>query len=193
MPPRSLILATRNSHKVREFERLLGPAAIAVAPLPEGIVMPAEEADTFAGNALPKARAAAAATGLCTIADDSGLEAAALGGSPGVHSARYAGPDATDAENLAKLIDEAAAGSDLRYVCALAMVDPSRELEVVFSGTCSGVRAPHPRGVGGFGYDPIFLPHGSARTMAELSDAEKDAISHRGSAARELIRWLEER
>jgi XTP/dITP diphosphohydrolase len=193
MQPRSLLLATRNAHKASEFERLLRPAGIVVAPLPEGVVVPPEDADTFAGNALVKARAAAAATGLATIADDSGIESEALGGRPGILSARYAGPRATDAENRAKLIDEAPAGSALRYVCALALVDPAERVEVVFSGTCSGVRAPHPRGEGGFGYDPIFLADGSARTIAELTEGEKDAISHRGAAARELIRWLRQR
>jgi XTP/dITP diphosphohydrolase len=193
MAPRWLILATRNAHKVREFERLLAPAGIAIVPLPDDVVLPPEEADTFAENALPKARAAAAATGAASIADDSGIEAEALGGRPGVHSARFAGPDATDAQNLAKLIEAAPAGSGLRYVCALALVDPIEGVEVVLSSTCAGTRASHPSGEGGFGYDPIFLPEGSARTMAELSDAEKDAISHRGGAARELIAWLEAR
>jgi len=191
-PPSSLLLATRNAHKLREFNRLLAPAQIAVAPLPEDVVLPPEEGDTFADNALPKARAAAAATGQIAIADDSGIEAAALDGRPGVRSARYAGPGATDQDNLDKLMREAPVGSALRYVCALAYVDPGSGLERVVFGYCRGRLAAEARGSHGFGYDPAFLPDGSedGRTMAELSDAEKDAISHRAGAVAELLRWL---
>jgi len=191
-PPSSLLLATRNAHKLREFNRLLAPAQIAVAPLPEDVVLPPEEGDTFADNALPKARAAAAATGQIAIADDSGIEAAALDGRPGVRSARYAGPGATDQDNLDKLMREAPVGSALRYVCALAYVDPGSGLEHVVFGYCRGRLAAEARGSHGFGYDPAFLPDGSedGRTMAELSDAEKDAISHRAGAVAELLRWL---
>ena len=114
-----MILATRNAHKLREFERLLAPAQIAVRALPEGIELPPEVGETFAANALPKAQAAAAATGQLTIADDSGIEAEALGGRPGVRSARYAGPDASDEENLAKLEREVPAGQRAAVrVCA---------------------------------------------------------------------------
>jgi XTP/dITP diphosphohydrolase len=184
---RSLVLATRNVHKIREFERLLEPAGIAVEPLPEGIELPPEDGRTFADNALPKARAAAAATLRVAIADDSGIESEALGGAPGVRSARYAGERATDQENLEKLLREAPAGSGLRYVCALAYVDPAGE-ERLFFGYSEGRVAEHPRGVRGFGYDPAFLING--KTMAELPDSEKDAISHRGEAARAMIDWL---
>ncbi len=190
---RSLVLATRNPHKVREFERLLAPAAIRVARLPEAVALPPEVGKTFAANALPKARSAAAATGRVAIADDSGIEAEALEGRPGVRSARYAGEHASDAENLHKLIAEAPAGSRLRYVCALAYVDPVDGTERVFFGTCTGRLAEAPRGAGGFGYDPAFLPDGdeyAGRAMAELSDAEKDRISHRARAVGELVRWL---
>src|ERR671934_1174265 len=114
----TLILATRNPHKVRELAGLLAPHEI--EPLPEGIELPPETGETFADNALIKARAAAEATGRTSIADDSGIEAAALGGAPGVRSARFAGPRATDAENLARLRSEAPSGSGLRYVCVLA-------------------------------------------------------------------------
>ena len=191
-PTSSLLLSTRNPHKLREFNRLLAPAQIAVVPLPDGVVLPPEEGDTFADNALPKARAAAAATGQVAIADDSGIEAAALGGRPGVRSARFAGPDATDEENLDKLMREAPVGSTLRYVCALAYVDPGSGLERVVFGYCRGRLAGEARGSHGFGYDPAFLPDGDYgdRTMAELSDAEKDAISHRAGAVAELLRWL---
>ena len=190
--PRSLILATRNPHKLREFGRLLAPAGIEVVPLPDEVVLPPEDGETFADNALPKARTAASATGRPAIADDSGIEAAALDGRPGVYSARYAGPAATDDENLAKLMREAPAGGALRYVCALAYVDPESGVEQLFFGYCSGRLAAEPRGDGGFGYDPVFLADGdpSGRTMSELSDTEKDRVSHRGAAVSELLDWL---
>jgi XTP/dITP diphosphohydrolase len=187
-----LTLGTRNPHKVKEIERLLAPAGIDVRPLPEGIELPPEVGLTFAENAVPKARRAAEATGGPAVADDSGIEAQALGGAPGVRSARYAGPGASDEENLAKLLAEVPAGDRLRYVCALAYVDPATGRERVFTGECWGHLASEPRGSGGFGYDPVFVPDGEwqGRTMAELSDAEKDAISHRGHAVRQLIDWL---
>jgi XTP/dITP diphosphohydrolase len=185
-----LVLATRNADKAREFAALLAPHE--VQALSSDVELPPETGATFADNALGKARAAATATGRPAIADDSGIEAAALGGAPGVHSARYAGDDATDAENLAKLLREAPAGSALAYVCALAHVDPATGAERVFEGRCTGRLAAQPRGTGGFGYDPAFVPDEGedGRTMAELSPAEKDAISHRGRAARALLAWL---
>jgi XTP/dITP diphosphohydrolase len=187
-----LVLATRNAHKLREFATLLMPHEIVA--LPADVVLPPETAATFAGNALAKARAAARATGLATIADDSGIEAQALGGAPGVRSARYAGEDATDQENLDKLLREAPAGSPLAYVCALAFVDAEGGEQLV-DGRCTGTLDPNPRGDGGFGYDPAFLPDDIAdgRTMAELDPSEKDAISHRGRAARELLALLDGR
>ena len=185
-----LVLATRNEHKAREFAVLLAPHEIVA--LPAGVTLPPETGDTFAANALEKARTAAAATGLPAIADDSGIEAAALGGAPGVRSARYAGEDASDQENLDKLLREAPAGSPLAYVCALAYVDAAGAEQLV-EGRCSGTLAAEPRGDGGFGYDPAFLPDDlpDGRTMAELAPAEKDAISHRGRAARALLALLE--
>jgi XTP/dITP diphosphohydrolase len=191
-PIASFVLATRNPHKLAEVRRLLAPAGIGVEPLPEGITLPPENGDTFADNALPKARTAAQATGRRAIADDSGIESEALGGAPGVRSARYAGPHASDQENLDKLMREAAAGSRLRYVCALAYVDPDSGEEQLFLGHCTGRLADAPRGSRGFGYDPAFLPDGdrSNRTMAELSELEKDAISHRGNAVRALLEWM---
>jgi XTP/dITP diphosphohydrolase len=185
-----LLLATRNPHKVRELALLLAPHD--VDALPATVLMPPETEATFAGNALLKARAAAAATGRIAVADDSGIEAAALGGRPGVRSARYAGEHATDEENLAKLLREAPAGSGLTYVCVMAYVDPHAPVEHVVEGRCTGTVATDPRGDGGFGYDPAFVPddHDDGRTMAELTQAEKDAISHRGRAARALLAWL---
>jgi XTP/dITP diphosphohydrolase len=187
----TLVLATRNAHKVREFAGLL--EGIDVAPLPADVELPPETGETFAENALGKARAATAATGGPAIADDSGVESAALGGAPGVRSARFAGEDATDEENLARLLREAPAGSALAYVCVIAYVDGAEER--LFEGRCTGTLAAQPRGEGGFGYDPAFVPDDTAdgRTMAELSAAEKDAISHRGRAARGLLAWLGER
>jgi XTP/dITP diphosphohydrolase len=197
-----LLLATHNEHKRREFERLLGSPGGAgeweIEALPASVVLPPEDGESFAENALGKARAAAAATGRASIADDSGIAAAALGGAPGIRSARYAGEQATDAQNLAKLLREAPAGSALEYVCAIAYVDPATGVERVFEGRCSGRLTAEPRGEGGFGYDPAFLPDESSpgdaspptRTMAELSDEQKDAISHRGRAARSLQGWL---
>jgi XTP/dITP diphosphohydrolase len=189
---RSLVLATRNPHKLREVARLLEPYGIEVQALPEGIVLPPEDGDSFEANARPKAETAARATGQVSIADDSGIEAEALGGRPGVRSARYAGLQASDEENLLKLMTEAPAGSGLRYVCALAYVDPGMGEDQMFFGECRGTRAEEARGSGGFGYDPAFLPDEDAenRTMAEMSDAEKDAISHRGRAVRALAEWL---
>jgi XTP/dITP diphosphohydrolase len=189
---RPLVLGTRNPHKVREVARLLAAAGVAVEPLPPEVALPPETGESFEANALPKARAAAAGTGRAAIADDSGIEAEVLGGAPGVRSARYGGPGADDEQNLAKLVSEVPAGSRLRYVCALAYVDPATAREEVFLGCCEGRMAPERRGSGGFGYDPVFLPDETVdgRTMAELSDPEKDAISHRGNAARAFLSWL---
>ncbi len=188
-----LILATRNAHKVRELGPLL--TGHELEALPADVESPPEDGDTFAANALGKARAAAAATGRAAIADDSGIEAVALDGAPGVRSARYAGPHASDAQNLAKLLREAPAGSALAYVCALAFVDPVTGAEHLAEGRCTGTLAAQPRGDGGFGYDPAFVPDDDAtgRTMAQLDPAEKEAISHRGRAARALARRLAER
>jgi XTP/dITP diphosphohydrolase len=185
-----LLLSTRNEHKRREFARLLD--GVQVDALPKDVVLPPEDGETFEANALGKARAAANATGRVSIADDSGIEAQALGGAPGVRSARYAGDDATDEQNLAKLLLEAPAGSVLSYVCALAYVDPASGVERVFEGRCTGKLAEHSRGERGFGYDPAFLPdeEPGGLTMAELSDERKDAISHRGRALRALQAWL---
>jgi XTP/dITP diphosphohydrolase len=191
-PVSVLTLGTRNPHKVKEIERLLAAAGIAVQPLPDGVDLPPEDGLTFAENALPKARVAAEATGGPAIADDSGIEAQALDGGPGVRSARYAGPGASDEDNLAKLVAQVPAGDRLKYVCALAFVDGETGEERLFTGECTGTMAPEPRGTRGFGYDPVFLPDGDwqGRTMAELSDAEKDEISHRGLAVRRLIDWI---
>jgi XTP/dITP diphosphohydrolase len=185
-----LLLATHNEHKRRELGRLLPGHEIVL--LPDAMELPPEDGETFAENAFGKARAAAAATGEVTIADDSGIEAAALSGAPGVRSARYAGEHATDEQNLDKLLREAPAGSALAYVCALAYVDPAAGIERLFEERCTGRLATQPRGEEGFGYDPAFLPDDGPPelTMAELTAEQKDAISHRGLAARALEGWL---
>jgi len=196
-----LLLATHNEHKRREFERLLCAPAGArgagsvfqIDALGDDLQLPPEDGETFAENALGKARAAAAASGRVSIADDSGICAQALAGAPGVRSARYAGEHASDQENLAKLLAQAPVGSALEYVCVIAYVDPGAGLERTFEGRCRGRLAGAPRGERGFGYDPAFEPDDGppGLTMAELSDAQKDAISHRGHAARALLGWLE--
>jgi XTP/dITP diphosphohydrolase len=190
-----VVLATRNDHKLREFREAL--PGIEIVPLPDDVQLPPETGETFAENAADKARTAHAATGLPAIADDSGIEAAALGGRPGVRSARYAGEDTSDEQNLQKLIDEVGvAGGDrsVAYVCALVHVSEDGE-EWLFEHSCSGQLAREPRGDGGFGYDPAFIPddYDDGRTMAELTPDEKHAISHRGRAAHAFRDWLEDR
>jgi XTP/dITP diphosphohydrolase len=183
-----LVVATRNEHKLRELAQLMRPHELDL--LPADIQLPPETGTTFADNALGKARVAAGATRRPAIADDSGIEAAALNGAPGVWSARFAGDGASDDENLAKLLREVPPEGDtrVRYVCAIAYVEPGG-VERVLHGRCDGRLTHEPRGDGGFGYDPAFIPDdypGDERTMAELTPEEKDAISHRGRAAREL-------
>jgi len=184
-----LVLATRNAHKTRELAALLDPHEI--VPLPDDVELPPEDGATFAENALDKARSAAAQTGLPAIADDSGIQSAALGGAPGVRSARFAGEHASDQQNLDKLLSEAPTGSALAYVCALAYCDQGGAEHVV-EGRCTGTLAAQPRGDGGFGYDPAFVPDDipDPRTMAELEPEQKDAISQRGRAARALLEFL---
>jgi XTP/dITP diphosphohydrolase len=187
-----LVLATRNPHKVREFEGLLAPHR--VLPLRDDVELPPETGHTFAENATVKARAAAEATGAAAIADDSGIAAAALGGRPGVRSARYAGEGASDEENLAKLLREVPDDDPrVAYVCALAYAEPGGRVHVL-EERCEGTLTKDPRGDGGFGYDPAFVPddRDDGRTMAELTPEEKDAISHRGRAARAFLAWLED-
>jgi XTP/dITP diphosphohydrolase len=191
--PTALVLASRNAHKARELRALLAPWAL--EPLAPEVELPPETGETFAANAALKAVAAARASGRPAVADDSGIEAAALGGAPGVRSARFAGEDASDEDNLTKLLREIPSGGDRRvaYVCALAYADPGDDGPPrLFEARCEGTLAEHPRGQGGFGYDPAFLPAEipDGRTMAELTAEEKDAISHRGGAARALAAWL---
>jgi len=186
---RKLVLATRNDHKVREFQRLL--PGVELVGLPDGVELPPEDGDTYAANSLGKARAAAAATGMDSIADDSGIEAADLGGKPGIYSARFAGEDATDEENLALLEAQVRPGGVLEYVCAIAFVGVDGT-EDVLESRCKGRMAAQRSGSRGFGYDPVFVPDegDGVVTMADLDDDQKDRISHRGLAASLLREYL---
>lgn len=203
MRPR-LVLATRNSHKVGELRQILAAsvpslgaemdsALVGAGDLAAlGLTDPGDIAETgvtFAENALIKARAVAQATGLPAVADDSGLCVAVLGGAPGVFSARWSGRHGDDAANLALLLDQLADVPDghrgAAFACAAALVVPGGE-ESVTEGRLDGTLLRVPRGTGGFGYDPVLLPDGESRSCAELSPAEKNAISHRGRAFRAL-------
>ncbi len=185
------VLATRNPHKLREFTELLQPHEL--VGIPDSIELPDETGETFAENAVLKARFASDIIGIPAIADDSGIAVPGLEGAPGIRSARYAGPDATDAENLDRLLEECSGIDDrsAEYVCALALVWPDGRAEL-FEGRCKGTLILDRKGEGGFGYDPSFVPHSmkDGRTMAELTQEEKDAISHRGEAARRLLSFL---
>ena len=186
-----LIIATRNRHKVAELQSLLdlpGLDLVCAADLP-GAPEVEEDGTTFEANAVKKAVGLARFSGCWALADDSGLEVDALGGAPGVQSARYAGPAARDADNVAKLIAALAGQTDrrARFRCVLALADPRGATRTV-AGCCEGVLATAPRGAGGFGYDPLFVPQGETRTFAELGAAEKNARSHRGRALAEAKR-----
>jgi len=195
-PVFSLVVATGNRGKLGELRALLADLPIEVLGVAEVVTPPhvVEDADTFAGNARKKARAVAAACRAVTLADDSGLEVDALGGRPGVRSARYAREGATDAENNAKLLVELEGvpgeRRTARFRCALVLVDPwSKDGvtgEVVVEGALEGRIATAARGTSGFGYDPLFLVGDRGRTLAELSEDEKNACSHRGQALSRL-------
>jgi XTP/dITP diphosphohydrolase len=186
---RRAVLASANPHKAIELCRLL--PGFEVEPF-DG-ELPPETGETFAENALLKARHVhrAVGGGAWVVADDSGIEAAALGGRPGVRSARYAGERATDEQNLAKLLDALRGAGDrrVRYVAELVAIAPGGE-ELQARGELRGTLAGAPRGTGGFGYDPAFVPEGESRTVAEMTPAEKDAVSHRARAAAALLRLL---
>lgn len=189
-----MVLATNNAKKLLELRRIVAEAAPGVVVLGLAEVPrypePAETERTFEGNALLKARVCVAATGLPALADDSGLAVDVLNGMPGVRSARWSGPDATDASNNALLLhqldDVAADDRTARFVCALALVLPDGT-EHVRLGTMQGRLVTASAGENGFGYDPLFVADGSTRTTAELDAAAKDAISHRGQAIRALV------
>ncbi len=187
-----LVLATANPDKAVEIAALLDGPGFEVVPRPAGVPEVAETADTLEGNARLKARAIVAATGEAAVADDTGLEVDALGGRPGVWAARYAGEGATYAENVTKLLAELEGVENRRArfrTVALACFPDGRE--VVAEGWVDGHIAPGPRGAGGFGYDPVFVPDsGDGRTFAEMTAVEKAAVSHRGRAFRALAAAL---
>jgi XTP/dITP diphosphohydrolase len=181
-----VVVATQNPGKLREIRAILADARVALLPLADfpGVELP-EEGDDYTTNAIAKARAVAAATGRPALADDSGIEVDALGGRPGVRSARYGGPGLRDAARTALLLRELDARGDsarkARFVCVAALARPDGVVETA-RGECAGTILREPRGIGGFGYDPIFVPDGEHAAMAELPDARKHALSHRGAA-----------
>ena len=194
--PERVAIASRNDHKLRELGRICADWPVRwltvddhEAPWPDV----EETGDTYLENALLKAHAVAAALGVPAIADDSGIEVDALGGKPGPRSALFAGEDTSDERNLQALMRAVAGvpagGRSARYRCVAAIAWPDGH-ELAAEGVCEGSLVPEPRGAGGFGYDPVFVPEGQARTMAELADREKDAISHRGRAFRALRELL---
>ena len=191
-----VVLASGNPGKLRELSALLAPLKLALIAQPElGIAAPEESGDSFLANALIKARHAARHAQLPALADDSGLEVDALDGRPGVRSARYAGEGASDEENCRRLLAELRAVPEsqrqARYQCVMALVrgaaDPT---PLIAEGSWEGYILEAPRGRGGFGYDPLFLPLGERRSAAELAPGEKNALSHRGKALRELVARL---
>lgn len=187
-----VVLASTNPGKLREIRAIFADTSFEIVDVSEfsDWVPPAEDSELYAENALMKARSLAVVAGHPAIADDSGIEADALGGLPGVRSARYAGASCTDAENLAKLLDELADVPDEtrtgRFRCVAVCATPDGRT-VIEEGTVEGRIVREPRGTNGFGYDPVFVPLGEQRTTAEMSPEEKDLISHRGKAFRALI------
>jgi XTP/dITP diphosphohydrolase len=194
-----VVLASSNVGKLRELSALLAPFGFdLVAQNTLGVETPPETGQTFAENALLKARHAAAATGLPALADDSGIEVDALGGRPGIYSARYAGAGASDQDNLRKMLNELRdtppEKRTARYQCVIAFVASATDpTPILASGTWEGTLISDPRGLGGFGYDPIFVPLGFDRTAAELDAVQKNSLSHRGQALRALAAQLQNR
>ncbi|WP_448574657.1 RdgB/HAM1 family non-canonical purine NTP pyrophosphatase [Thermomicrobium sp.] len=197
MPTHRIVLATANPGKIRELRALLPPNVDVVSASELGIRLPPETGETFAENALLKARVAARDSGLIALADDSGLEVDALGGRPGVHSARFAGEQADDAQNIARLLRELRdiplSQRTARFRAVVAIVAPDGR-EAIVDGTIEGYIAEEPRGGGGFGYDPVFIPRGHDRTFAEMTLQEKNRSSHRAQALQRavpiLLDWL---
>jgi XTP/dITP diphosphohydrolase len=191
-----VVLASSNKGKLRELSALLAPLGYDVITQSSlGIDTPPETGDTFAANALLKARHAAAMSNLAALADDSGIEVDALGGRPGIYSARYAGEGASDEDNLRKMLGEMRDVPEgkrtARYQCVIAFVRTADDPDPILAkGTWEGWLTGHPRGLEGFGYDPIFIPSGFDRTAAELDPGEKNSLSHRGQALRALLAQL---
>ncbi len=190
-----VVLATRNAHKIDELSAMLTGLPIEVLSFVDfpGLPEVVEDGETLDANAVKKAEAVAASTGLPSLADDTGLEVRALGGAPGVRSARYAGENATGPANNAKLLAELGgiAGGDraAAFRCVIALAMPGRETRTV-EGATEGTILEEPRGEGGFGYDSLFLPRGHALTYAEMSAGEKNAVSHRGKAIKKVTGLL---
>jgi XTP/dITP diphosphohydrolase len=189
-----LLVATGNAGKVRELKELLTDFPVVLRDLSEfpNVFEVEETGATFAENAILKASGYSAQTGFWTLADDSGLEVEALGGAPGVFSARYAGENASDADKIAKLLGELGDTDNLRarFVCAMAISDETGEIKFVSEGVCDGKITVNPRGRNGFGYDPVFIPDGFDETFGELSGEVKQKISHRGRAMEKIIQYL---
>jgi len=193
----AIILASGNPGKLRELQALLRPRGFELRPQSAfGVQTPPETGATFAENALLKARHAARVTGLAALADDSGIEVDALGGRPGVYSARFAGENASDRQNVDKLLDELRSvppeKRSARYRAVIVLLRDANDPEpLVASGTWEGTLTQAPLGSGGFGYDPIFVPTGLTRTAAQLTPEEKNAVSHRAQALKALLATLE--
>ena len=191
-----LLVATKNAGKVKELNALLADLPLKLRSLDEfpNIVEAEENGVTFAENAVLKAQSYARQTGLETLADDSGLEVEALGGKPGVFSARYAGENAGDAERIKKLLRELDETKDserrARFVCAMAISNPEGEIKFLAEGACDGRISPAAKGTNGFGYDPVFVPEGYEQTFGELPDPIKRRISHRARAVKKIIQYL---
>lgn len=185
-----LLIATRNRHKIEEIRAILCVPGLELVGADEvpGVPEVEEDAPTFEGNAIKKARTLAHASGCWTLADDSGLEVDALGGAPGVYSARYAGPDASTPANNARLLRELAGVTDrrARFRCVLALCAPDARVWTV-EGRCEGSIREEPRGAGGFGYDPLFVPEGHEQSFAELAPGVKNQLSHRGLALQRAV------
>jgi len=199
MRPQRVVLATGNPGKLRQFSELLGASGLALVRQSDfGIEPPPETGNTFIENSLLKARNAARLTGLPAIADDSGIEVDALGGRPGLYSARYAGEGASDDQNLRKMLLELEnvpmADRAARYRSIIVfLADADDPAPLVGEGVWEGAIATVPRGDGGFGYDPIFIPRGDTRTAAEMPTEERNERSHRGQAARAFLAQLDAR
>jgi XTP/dITP diphosphohydrolase len=187
------VLGSGNPHKLAEISALLADAPVRLEPLPQGIELPPEDGATLLANARIKARAAARATGQVALADDTGLEVDAIGGEPGVYSARYAGENVSFDDNNRKLLGRLqgihGVNRRARFRCVFVLADPEGK-EVSAEGRLEGFIETAPRGTHGFGYDPLFVPEGMERTLAELSAAEKNAISHRARAAAILLETM---
>ena len=189
-----LLLGTRNPGKLREITSILDGSGWSFSSLQEfdHIGSAEENGTTYSENAIAKAQFYAAETGLIALADDSGLEVSALSGAPGVHSARYAGEHASDADRRQLLLSELSNNSDrrARFVCVVAIAHPSGSVLNISEGICSGTLTSEPRGHGGFGYDPLFIPNGHTQTFAELPDSLKNLISHRALALAQTKEFL---